>query len=245
MGVALLGRVPNPVGPGAPAAPLTITASPPPAGASVDAYDAAVQDAFAQVEAAVAAAAGLKAVPSNLDPPLSQAAAEFRSVFLSGCLRNLGEVGQPECATGDTASKTTVALLGDSHATMWTPAFQQVAEQRHWRLETLAKGACPPMSLPITSFLGRLVERFLRCEQWRGQIMARLRAEHPRLVVVSMYRGYGTGQNSYMPRSYGPVWSDGLTRLVQQLRGIGARCWSSVRSRFRTQCADLPVRPPR
>ena len=223
VGMALLDWVPNPVGRGAPVAPLTIAASPPPAGATVDAYDAAAQDAFAQVQAAVAASADLKAVPSNLDPPLAQAAAEFRSVFLSGCLRNLGEVGQPECATGDTTSKTTVALLGDSHATMWTPAFEQVAEQRHWRLETLAKGACPPMSLPITSFLGRLVEYFSRCEQWRGQIMDRLRAEHPRLVVVSMWRGYGAGQDYYMPRSYGPVWADGLTRLVQQLRGIGAQ----------------------
>jgi peptidoglycan/LPS O-acetylase OafA/YrhL len=218
--VALMDWVPDPVGRGAPAKPLTITASPPPTGSTIDAYDAAVHDAFAQVQAAVAASADLKAVPSNLDPPLAHAAAEFRSVFLSGCLRNVGEVGQPECATGDTASTTTVALLGDSHATMWTPAFQQIAEQRHWRLETLAKGACPPMSTPITSFLGHLVERFQRCEQWRGEIMARLRAEHPRLVVVSMYRGYG-GQ-AYLPESYGRAWSDGLTRLVQQLRGIGA-----------------------
>ncbi len=212
--------VPNPVGRGAPAKPLTITASPPPTGSTIDAYDAAVHDAFAQVQVAVAASADPKAVPSNLDPTLAHAAAEFRAVFLGGCLRNVGQVGQPECATGDTASTTTVALLGDSHATMWTPAFQQIAEQRHWRLETLAKGACPPMSTPITSFLGRLVERFQRCEQWRGEIMARLRAEHPRLVVVSMYRGYG-GQG-YLPKSYGQAWSDGLTRLVQQLRGTGA-----------------------
>jgi len=219
--VALMDRVPNPVGHGAPAKPLTVTASPPPAGSTSDAYDAAVHDAFAQVRAAVAASADLKAVPSNLDPTLAHAAAEFRSVFLGGCLRNVGEVGQPECATGDTASTTTVALLGDSHATMWTPAFQQIADQRHWRLETLAKGACPPMSTPITSFLGHLVERFQRCEQWRGEIMDRLRAERPRLVVVSMYRGYG-GQG-YLPTSYGRAWSDGLTRLVQQLRGIGAQ----------------------
>ncbi len=218
--VALMDWVPNPVGRGAPARPLTITVSLPTTGSPIAAYDAAVRDAFAQVQAAVAASVDLKAVPSNLDPTLAAAAGEFRSVFLSGCLRNVGEVGQPECATGDTASTTTVALLGDSHATMWTPAFQQIAEQRHWRLETLAKGACPPMSTPITSFLGHLVERFQRCEQWRGEIMARLRAEHPRLVVVSMYRGYG-GQG-YLPESYGRAWSDGLTALVQQLRGIGA-----------------------
>jgi hypothetical protein len=53
--------------------------------------------------------------------------------------------------------------------------------------------------------------------------MARLRAEHPRLVVVSMWRGYGAGQDHYMPRSYDPVWFDSLTRLMQQLRGIGAQ----------------------
>ena len=143
VGVALMDWVPNPVGRGAPAKPLTITASPPPTGSPIDAYDAAVHDAFAQVQAAVAASADLKAVPSNLDPPLAHAAAEFRSVFLSGCLRNVGEVGQPECATGDTASTTTVALLGDSHATMWTPAFQQIAERTALAARDPGQGGVP------------------------------------------------------------------------------------------------------
>ena len=74
VGVALLVLVPTPVGRGAPATPLTITAAPPPAGSGIDAYDAAVQQAFAQVQAAVAASADLKAVPSNLNPPLAGAA---------------------------------------------------------------------------------------------------------------------------------------------------------------------------
>ena len=68
VGVALLVSVPTPVGRGAPATPLTITAAPPPTGPNIDAYDTAVQYAFAQVQAAVAASADLKAVPSNLDP---------------------------------------------------------------------------------------------------------------------------------------------------------------------------------
>ncbi|OBK45109.1 acyltransferase family protein [Mycobacterium sp. 1081908.1] len=221
VGVALIGRVPDPVGGGAPGARLAITASPAPAGSSIDAYDAAVHDSFAQVQAAVAAAANLRAVPSNLEPPLAHAAAEYRAEFFNGCQRNLLAVGQPGCVLGDPASKTTVALLGDSHATMWAPAFQQVAEQRHWRLETLTKGACPPMSLPVNGFVGRLVDYVQRCEQWRGAMLARLRAEHPRLVVVSMSRGYGG--LDYLPKPYNRAWSDGLTRLVQQLRGVGAQ----------------------
>ena len=91
VGVALLVWVPTPVGRGAPAAPLTITAAPAPTGDNIDAYDAAVQHAFAQVQAAVAASADLKAVPSNLDPPLADAAAEFKAMFLNGCLRNLSK----------------------------------------------------------------------------------------------------------------------------------------------------------
>jgi hypothetical protein len=77
--------------------------------------------------AAVAAAADLKAVPSNLDPPLADAEAELKAMLLNGCLRNFLQVGQPECATADTASPTTVALVGDSSAAMWSPAFQSVA----------------------------------------------------------------------------------------------------------------------
>ena len=121
-------------------------------------------------------------------------AAERKAVLLDGCLRNLFEVGQPECATGDTASTTTVALVGDSHATMWNPAFQQVAAQRHWRLETLAKAGCPLLDLPIINPLLR--REYTECEQWRAQIIARLQAEHPRLVVLSMSRRYGAG-NGY------------------------------------------------
>jgi peptidoglycan/LPS O-acetylase OafA/YrhL len=227
VGVVLLIWMPVPVGPGEPAVPLTITAAPPPTGSNVDAYDAAVQHAFAQAQAAVAASAELQAVPSNLNPPLGGVAAELKAMMLNGCLREPLQGGQPECATGDTASTTTVALVGDSHAAMWNPAFQQIAEQRRWRLETMAKGACPLSDLPITNQLfSGLVEDFEHCEQWRGQILARLRVEHPRLIVLSLWRGYGSGGgNGWLSgfTSYDPAWIASLTRLVQQLRGTGAQ----------------------
>jgi peptidoglycan/LPS O-acetylase OafA/YrhL len=219
VGVVLLDSVPTSVGRGrgAAAAPVTITAVPPPTGSDMDAYDMEVRHAFAQIQAAVAASAELKTVPSNLNPPLDDAAAERRALLFNGCMRMPNEGGQPECATGDTASPTTVALVGDSNAAMWNPAFQEIAAQQHWRLETLARSACPLMDLPITNHvLNHVLHReYTECEQWRGQILARLRAEHPKLVAVSMWRGYG--------KSYDPAWLDSLTRLVQQLRGTGAR----------------------
>nr|WP_231964533.1 MULTISPECIES: acyltransferase family protein [unclassified Mycobacterium] len=223
VGAALLELVPNPVGHGSAAAALTITAAPPRAGSSIDAYDAAVRQAFAQVHAAVAASTDLKAVPSNLNPPLADAAAGQKAMRFNGCFRTDKESGQPECATGDTASTTTVALLGDSHAAMWNAGFQEIATQRPWRLEFMAKAGCPPIDVPVTNHLDRVVEHFRHCEQWRAQILARLAAEHPRLVVLSMWRGYGAGnwQPGFTP--YNTTWIASLTRLVQQLRSTGAQ----------------------
>lgn len=215
VGVALLILVPTPVGRGPAAPALRLTAGPPPSGRDIEPYHAAIQHVFAQVQAAVAASVDLKAVPSNLDPSLVGATREKAPAGLENCLRNLLEVDQPQCATGDTASKTTVALVGDSNAYSWSPAFQAVATQRHWRLEVLTKGACPMLDLPIKIFGQR---NYTECAQWRSQIIARLQSERPRLVVLGMLRHGGTGSPPY-----GSAWTESLTRLVQQLRETGAK----------------------
>ena len=216
--LVLMTLVPVPVGHGAPASAVTVRASgPAPAAATVDPRDAAVQQLTAQVQAAVAASVDVRDIPSNLSPSISDARSDTPSVFFNGCVRSWRDVGQPECVSGDPDSPTTVALVGDSHAAMWNPALKPIAEQRHWRLETLAKVTCPLQDLPITSpYLGR---EFTECEQWRGQILSRLQKEHPRLIILSMSRRYGA---DFDFTSYDPAWISSLTRLVAQLRGTGA-----------------------
>jgi hypothetical protein len=205
------------VGHGAAAPKANIVAAPTAAVPAVDPREAAIRQAFAQVRDAVAAATALRDVPSNLNPSLAGAPADKAAIFVNGCMRSWRDVGQSECAKADTASPTTVALIGDSHAAMWDPAFQQVAEQRHWRLETLAKVTCPLQELHIISpYLGR---EYTECEQWRGEIMARLKAEHPGLVVLSMSRRYHA---DFGFAAYDPAWIDTLTRTVAQLRSTGA-----------------------
>ncbi len=216
VGVTLLMVLPVPVGHGAGAASPKISVAPP-SNRVADPHDAAVEQAFAQGQAAVAASANLTAIPSNLTPPLADAAGDKPAVFLNGCVRSWRDVGQSECATADAASTTTVALVGDSHAAMWNPGLEQVAEQRHWRLETLGKVTCPLQDLPITSpYLGR---EYTECEQWRREIIARLQAEHPRLIVLGSGRRYGA---DFGFTSYDPAWVASLGRLVAQLRSTGA-----------------------
>ncbi|GEM38079.1 acyltransferase family protein [Nocardia ninae] len=218
VGVVLLVLVPVPVGRGAAAEALTVVAPPQaPPSESIDPHDAAVQQLTAQVQAAVTASAESPSVPSNLSPSLADAPADKAAVFGNGCVRSWLDVGQPECAAGDLGSANTVALVGDSHAAMWSPAFEQIAEQRHWRLETMSKVTCPLMELPITSpYLGR---EYTECVQWRHQVLARLQAEHPRLIVLSMSRRYG---GDFGFTTYDQAWIDSLSRLTTQLRATGA-----------------------
>lgn len=169
-----------------------------------------------QLRAAVAASADAQAVPSNLSPPLDNVTKP--EPFVNGCVLSWEDLTQPECASGDTGSSTTVALIGDSHAAMWEPALQSVAQQHGWRLETMAKVTCPLMKLPIVSpYLGR---EFTECKQWRAGVLARVQQERPALVVLDMVRRYGADFGFV---SYDRAWLDGLTTLVSQLRGTGAR----------------------
>ncbi|WP_138735628.1 acyltransferase family protein [Modestobacter excelsi] len=188
-----------------------------PAPPSVDPADALVHDLTGQVQAAVAASVDVGPVPANLTPSLADAPDDKPEVFVNGCVRSWLYIGQGECASAVTTSPTTVALVGDSHAAMWQPAMEQVATQRGWRLETMTKVTCPLLDLPITSpYLGR---EYTECEQWRGQVLDRLRAEHPALIVLATAHHYGADFGFTVGDRQ---WTDALTRTVPQLRATGA-----------------------
>lgn len=227
VGVALLAWVPNPMGRGPAAQPLVTAATPVPAGAAMADFDAAVHNAFAQVQAAVAASVDVDAVPSNLSPSLTDQTDQQLGILTNGCLRVLPfESGHPDCVEGDPGSTTTVALIGDSRAAMFNPAFRRIAEQRQWRLLMLAKAGCPITELPMSEYFNGLAEEFHRCAQWRSHIMDRLRVERPELIVVSSARAYdATGAHTLRPglKMYDQAWMSSLTDLVQELRATGAK----------------------
>ncbi|UMB69031.1 acyltransferase family protein [Mycobacterium paraterrae] len=209
--VAAMVVIPAPIGRSMATQTLNGELAPPLEGGSIEQYNAAVRRAYAQVQAAVAASADLEDVPSNLDPALADAAAEKDRMLYDGCLNDAKEVEHPECAMADITSATTVALLGDSNAAMWTPGFQRVASDRGWRLEMLTKGRCPVLDLPVIAH-GR---RYVECDQWRARIIERLQTEHPKLIVYTVRRGYREPTDA--------AWTDSITRFMRQLRGTGAR----------------------
>lgn len=211
-GLALLAVRPVPTGSGPEAVPVALPIS----GAVSPRSPTPTLTPEQQIQAAVAISAELRAVPSNLSPPLGNITKP--EAFVNGCVLSWQDVVVPDCAAGDIASATKVALIGDSHAGMWQPALETAAQQQGWRLETFAKVTCPPMKLPIRS--PYLEREFTECQQWRADVLARIAKERPALIVLDMVRRYGADFGFV---SYDPTWLDGLTRLVAQLRGTGAR----------------------
>jgi peptidoglycan/LPS O-acetylase OafA/YrhL len=170
------------------------------------------------VSAAVRASLGLRSLPANLDPPLGEASSSEAAPFLDGCLLGYAGTYQPPCVFGDVASSTTVVLFGDSHATMWFPAFDEIANARHWRLVVWTKAACPPVDISI--FNPDTDSEYTSCDQWRAQELARIRALRPALVVLGTAPNYNS---LYEVTQDGPAWMAGLTKTIDMLRQSGAR----------------------
>jgi hypothetical protein len=87
----------------------------------------------------------------------------------------------------------------------------------------LAKGACPLVDVPISNPLSRMAELFAHCAEWREQIISRLEAERPQLIVLSLWHGYGTAESLSGYRAYDAAWIASLSRLAQRLRDTGAK----------------------
>jgi hypothetical protein len=88
------------------------------------------------------------------------------------------------CVYGNPKSKTTVALVGDSKADQWVPAFQQLAAQNDWKLVVAFKGACPfTTAVALTGDDPK--NPYPDCTKWNKALLRRLVAEHPDYTFTS------------------------------------------------------------
>jgi peptidoglycan/LPS O-acetylase OafA/YrhL len=125
-------------------------------------------------------------LPAGLQPPLVSAQNDKERLIADGCFGSLQASTPKDCTYGNPNGTFTVALVGDSHASQWFPALEQIATARGWRLITYVKASCVFVDLPIFSPL--LKREYSECEAWRPLVVQRLIAEQPDLVIVSSDR---------------------------------------------------------
>lgn len=123
------------------------------------------------------------------------------------------------CRLGAVEPTRTVALFGDSHATQWLPALEELATRNGWELLVLAKSACPSAHLTLRD--PDLNREFRECGEWRAAALDTLRGRRPDLVILSNTSAYVTGGPYAGPRTEKSVaeWEAGLEATVAALAG--------------------------
>jgi peptidoglycan/LPS O-acetylase OafA/YrhL len=182
---------------------------------------AAAQNLTNQVQADVAQSVGILDVPANLTPSLVNAASDEATPFVDGCFDGFTDNSVNPCNYGDVTAppSKTVVLFGDSHALMWFPAFDNLANEFGWHLIPQAKATCPPIN--ITVYSPSLGGWYTGCNQWRAAVVARIQALHPALVVLGFSREYGIPDDHVVVD--GAAWMQGLSSMMTTLRATGAQ----------------------
>ncbi|MCH8561228.1 acyltransferase family protein [Nesterenkonia sp. DZ6] len=82
----------------------------------------------------------------GLTPSAADVAAQPQEPVHPGCQAGADDDGVPECWLGALASEAdgTIAVFGDSHATMWLPALDEIARDAGKRLLVLTRSGCTP-----------------------------------------------------------------------------------------------------
>ncbi len=96
------------------------------------------------------------------------------------------------CFFGDTKTKRTVVLYGDSIAGSWLPNLAVVAEHLQFRLAVFRYAGCPPPFLPFTLATGgpvpldspRQGALWQQCANWHERVAGAVRRLSPEAVVI-------------------------------------------------------------
>ena len=109
----------------------------------------------------------------------------------------------PVCVTGDTSSRTTIAVVGDSHVRQWAATISRLGKERHWRVITVLHNSCPFSLRPRPLE----VDHRSRCTAAVRWALPVLRREHVSLIVTSAYRkSYPGTESSDAADGYAAMW---------------------------------------
>lgn len=137
---------------------------------------------------------------------------ERPKVYEDGCHVNYRNSKSDECAYGDLKSKHTIVLYGDSHAAQWFPTLERIALDRHLKLISLTKSACPAVDV-VRNDQGAFKNSL--CRTWRKSSLERITKLAPDAVITSSY-WYFNAPNQFKDRL--AWWSDGQKKLLAGLR---------------------------
>ena len=143
---------------------------------------------------------------------------DFPGVYRKGCYPDRVDPHPAMCFFGEVSHpRSTVVLFGDSHAAQWFPALEEIADTQHWRLATMIKPGCTPLSIreDVTPQMERV------CEQWRHAAIGDIEELRPELVIITSAARH-PGAEWHMVEDT-RVWEQGARDTFAALARQGAK----------------------
>ena len=141
----------------------------------------------------------------------------------SPCRRTIQEHLIRACWWGAAQSRArrTVGLIGDSHASVWRPAFEDVVHARHWRAVSISRAGCP-LTRAHPALPGP--DRPRQCMEWGRQVVRWLGrhrrvsvvflAAHPGHVVPRPHQSFAAAKRAGYAGAIRAVLAAGVARVV-------------------------------
>ena len=135
----------------------------------------------------------VKEVSGGITPDPLQATKDVPDLYADGCQVDVDSDKPTTCEYGAADARTTIAVVGDSKAAQWVPAFQVLAQQNDWRIVTYTKSACQFATVE-TSLDGDV---YRTCRDWTDNVLAELTGpDKPDVVVTAGQRDQGVVSGS-------------------------------------------------
>lgn len=125
----------------------------------------------------------LTKLPKSLNPPLLKVPTSRKSWFDQKCTTDFSSVELFQCWGGDPNAKRTIVLYGDSHASMWMTAIDQIGQIEGFRVLLLAKLACPILQKTVWSY--QLNKPFAECDEWNQKALELIKSTRPDYLIAT------------------------------------------------------------
>jgi peptidoglycan/LPS O-acetylase OafA/YrhL len=131
------------------------------------------------------------AVTSAIKPALGAAATDYEQPWRDNCLGwrpTTSPNTSSKCIYGNPGGSYTVAMVGDSHASALFPGVNEVAKAHGWKLVPYLKIDCSFLDFNDLIYNGPPQQPYPECMTWNRNVIAKLQAAPPDLIIVSQSR---------------------------------------------------------
>jgi peptidoglycan/LPS O-acetylase OafA/YrhL len=137
-----------------------------------------------------------------------------KTYFVGECQAKSKNTEAKSCVYGNPNGLTNIILFGDSHATQWMPALNQIGLKNDIKITMFTKAGCPALDLYVLYEIAKdKLIKYPECAIWRKNVLAEINVmPEPDLIVLAASSAYNDGSD---PKDF---WVKGYKSTVLSLQ---------------------------